>query len=256
MGRLDGKVVVVTGSTRGIGRGIALLCGREGARVVIAGRNEEEGRQVVKELADGGYGEAIFIQTDVRKVEECERLIEAAVEQFGRIDGLVNNAGIFPNYTIEETTEEILDEVYAINFKGAFFCTKYAINEMKKVGGGSIVNIGSTHAFGGNEDLTAYACSKGALHTLTRHVSKNQARFQIRANWITVGWVATPGEISLRISQGRDLGWLEQQARERTPMGRLQTEEDIALSAVFLLSDESSQVTGVDLNVTGGFTPY
>ena len=125
---------------------------------------------------------------------------------------------------------------------------------MINTGGGSIVNIGSTHAYAGGSRLSAYACSKGALHTLTRHVAKNYGCQGIRCNWITVGWVATPGElVHAEVDDGHDAKWLEDQGHSRIPLGRLQTAEDIANSALFLLSDESCQVTGTDLHVAGGY---
>ena len=122
-------------------------------------------------------------------------------------------------------------------------------------GGGSIVNVGSTHAWAGAHDLAAYSVSKGGLHTLTQHIAKNYAAGGIRANWITVGWVETPGEIARLEEEGKDTEWLHQKAKERVPLGRLQTGQDIAAAVIYLLSDDASQVTGTDIHVTGGFVP-
>jgi NAD(P)-dependent dehydrogenase (short-subunit alcohol dehydrogenase family) len=152
------------------------------------------------------------------------------------------------------TEESKFDAVFSINVKGAFFCTQYALKAMLDSGSGSIVNIGSTHGFGGNVDLAAYACSKGALHTLTQHIVINYARKGIRANYLTVGWVITPGEIAVKAVEGKDLDWLNAQ-KAQIPSGRMQTEEDIAYGVVYLLSDESSQVFGTDLHITGGYLP-
>ncbi len=253
--RLTGKVVVITGSTRGIGRGIAISVAKEDARVVLSGRDENEGRSLVEEICKlGGY--AIFVRTDLSKVSDCKNLINQTEAHFGRIDGLVNNAGIFPRGSLLETEEKLFDEVFSINIKGAFFSTKYAVEVMiRNNNGGSIVNIGSTHAFGGSFDLAAYSCSKGALYTLTKHIARNYAKYRIRANWITVGWVVTPGEIERIYKQGYDEEWLRIQREKYMPMGRFQTPEDIANGVIYLLSDESEQVTGADIHITGGFWP-
>lgn len=252
--RLIGKVIVVTGSTKGIGRGIAISMAKEGAKVVVSGRSEDEGRNLVEEIHNLG-GSSIFVKTDISKVEDCKNLIEQTKKHFGRIDGLVNNAGIFPRGSLLETEEDLFDEIFDVNIKGAFFCTKYAISMMIRNNGGSIVNIGSTHAFGGSFDLAAYSCSKGALYTLTKHIAYNYARYNIRANWITVGWVVTPGEIERVYKQGHDEEWLRMQGEKYIPMGRFQTPEDIANGVIYLLSDESEQVTGADIHITGGFWP-
>jgi NAD(P)-dependent dehydrogenase (short-subunit alcohol dehydrogenase family) len=253
-GRLEGKVIIITGSTRGIGRGIALAVAKEGAKVVVSGRNESEGRKVIEEIHNLG-GDGIFVRTDITNISDCKSLIEQAEIHFGKLDGLVNNAGIFPRASLLETEENLFDEVFTVNVKGAFFCTKYAIEAMIRNNGGSIVNIGSTHAFNGGFKLAAYSCSKGALHTLTLHVARNYAKYHIRANWITVGWVITPGELEVTYKEGYDEEWLKLKGEERIPMGRFQTPEDIAMGTIYLLSDESDQVTGSELHITGGFLP-
>ena len=252
--QLDRKAIVVTGSTKGIGRGIALTAAGEGASVVVSGRDEEAGVRVVREIEELGQAAAMFVRADIANVDQCRDLIDRTRERFGRIDGLVNNAGIFPYASLLDTDEQTFDDVLAVNLRGAFFCCRYAIEAMAEAGGGSIVNIGSTHGFDGGLSLAAYACSKGALYTLTRHVAKNYTRQRIRCNWITVGWVDTPGERDAVERRGRNLDWL----RERSgamPLGRLQTDEDIARGAVYLLSDAAEQVTGSDLKITGGFAP-
>ena len=250
---LKNKVIVVTGGTKGLGRAVSLKCASLGAKVIIAGRNEQDGSFIVNEIKNKCKMKALFIKVDLSNVGECKKLITETVNYFGHIDGLVNYAGILPVSSIIDTEEILFDEVFNINVKGAFFCTKFAIISMLKTGGGSIVNIGSLHAYGGDEDRAAYSVSKGALLTLTKHVAKNFAKYNIRANWVTMGWVATPGELTLRKSEGKDLNWLQKTAEEVMPMGRLQTEEDHIPCIVHLLSDESSQVTGSEIHVTGGF---
>ncbi|MGA2546574.1 MAG: SDR family oxidoreductase [Rectinemataceae bacterium] len=248
---LSGKIIVVNGGTKGIGRAVAIEAGRQGATVVVGGRNAQDGGDVVNTIKAAGSS-AIFVQGDCRKVEDCERLIATAVKEYGRIDGLVNYAGILPASLLTETEEELFDDVLATNTKAPFFITKFAVRSMLKTGGGSIVNVGSMHGYGGEIDRAAYAVSKGALLTLTKHIARNYAKEHIRANWITIGWVATPGELALRHKQGRGMAWLEEMAREALPMGRLQTYEDNVPAFIYLLSDASDQVTGTEIHVTGG----
>lgn len=247
------KVVVVTGATRGIGKGIALMCADEGAKVVVGGINEEEGRQAVRDITESTGQEAWFVRADVSLPDDCRELIDRTVGRFGRIDGLVNNAGIFPRGDMLDTSEELFDEIFAVNIKGAFFCSQYAMKAMLAGEGGSIVHIGSTNGYNGQKDLAAYSCSKGAMRTLSKHIAGNYAERQIRSNWITVGWVASEGEIGLHERMGIDAKRLEQMGQENVPSGRLQTAKDNAYGVVYLLSDESSQVNGTELMITGGF---
>lgn len=250
---LKNKVIVITGGTKGLGRALAFNCAKSGAKVVIGGRNSEDGNFVVNEINKNYENKAIFIKVDLSIVSECEKLISETIKHFGSLNGLVNYAGILPVASIIDTDEKLFDEVFNINIKGSFFCTKFAVLSMLKTGGGSIVNVGSLHAYGGNEDRAAYACSKGALLTLTKYLAKNFAKYKIRANWVTMGWVATPGEISLRESQGKNYTWLKEKASEVIPMGSLQTEEDHISGILYFLSDNSAQVTGSELFVTGGY---
>lgn len=250
--RLDGKVVVVTGGTKGIGKGIALMCASEGAKVVISGRSEADGLKVVEEIRKLPDAQALFVRKDISSEQACKELMEEAVEHFGRIDGLVNNAGIFPRGTMTNTTEEQFDAIFNVNIKGAFFCCRYAIEAMLRNGGGSIVQIGSTNAYKGSRELAAYSCSKGAMLTLNRHIAANYAREGIRSNWVTVGWVASEGEIELHGRMGISEGDLVAMAQRAIPSGRMQTDTDMAYGVVYLLSDESSQVTGTELAISGG----
>jgi len=252
---LKDKVIVITGGTKGLGRGIAISAAKEGARIVISGRNENDGNEVIGIIKKETGLDALFVRSDLKNVENCEKLIKNTVERYGRIDGLVNYAGITPRGLITETEEKLFYDIFDINFKSVFFCCKFAIRSMLKTGRGSIVNIGSTHGYGGAIDMAAYACSKGAVLMLTKHISKNYAKNQIRANWITMGWVATPTEIQLFESLGHNLDWLNEQGRKTIPMGRLQTVEDNVPAVLFLLSDLSSHVTGAELHVSGGFFP-
>ncbi|MEK3890501.1 SDR family NAD(P)-dependent oxidoreductase [Bacillus sp. FSL K6-3431] len=250
--RLQGKVIVITGATKGIGKGIALICAKEGAKIVVSGRNKEAGQSVVEEIRRTYGTEVIFIQKDISSELACRELMEASNAHFGRIDGLVNNAGIFPRGTIMETSEGLFDSIFDVNIKGAFFCSKYAMKEMLKTGGGSIVQIGSTNGYKGAKNLVAYSCSKGAMLTLNKSIAAHYAKDKIRSNWITVGWVASEGEVELHESIGMDEKELHEWAESVIPSGKMQTAEDMAYGVVYLLSDESNQVTGTELQINGG----
>lgn len=251
--RLKDKVVVVTGATRGIGKGIARMAASEGARVAVSGRNRAEGEEAAERIRSDFGSEALYVSGDLSEAAECRRLIAETERRFGRVDGLVNNTGIFPRGGLLETDEELYERVFNVNVKSAFFCSRFAVEAMLRTGGGSIVHIGSTHGYKGAADLAAYACSKGAMHTLSRHIAANYAGQGIRSNWVTVGWVASEGELDRFTQGGQSAQDLEALAREKIPSGRLQTVDDMAYGAVFLLSDEASQVTGTDLHIAGAF---
>lgn len=253
-GRLDNKVAIVTGAGTGIGRGIATLFAREGAKVVVANRSEATGTETVKRIEEAG-GIAVFHRTDVTQEEDCRAVVDFAVKTFGGLDVLVNNAGIFPRATLEETTVEFWEQVMATNLRGPFLLCKYSIPQMIKRGGGSIINIGSIHGLGGGGNLFAYSVSKGGLLTLTRNLARAYARYNIRVNYIIPGWVHSEGEQRVQALEGHDEQWYQEMS-SRLPMGRGQTPEDAAYAALFLASDESSQVTGCILNTDGGLSVF
>lgn len=255
-GRVQGKVAIVTGGGTGIGQGIAVLLAREGAKVVIANRDAGTGEETVRLAREaagqsGSGGAALYLATDVTREADCRAVVEAAVAQFGGLDVLVNNAGIFPRATLEQTTEELWDRIFAVNLKGVFFCCKYALPAMRERGGGSVVNIGSTNAYVGGGNLFAYSISKGGLLTLTRNLAASWARHRVRVNFLNPGWVITPGEIRVQGLEGHDVDWLEGRG-QHMPLGRMQTPEDAAWAALYLASDESAMVSGQALNVDGG----
>ena len=254
--RLKDKAVVITGATKGIGRGVALALAREGALVAAGGRSQSEGDALVREIQELYGQDAIYIQGDIKDEDYCRRIIDETTDRFGRLDGLVNNAGIYPPVPFFETDGELFDEVYAVNARGAFLCSKYAVMQMSRQGGGSIVHIGSTHAFGGASQYSAYGTSKGALFSLCSYIARNHAKDKIRSNWITVGWVMTEGEAERLRREGHDAAGLEEYAAGAIPLGRLQTNDDIAYGVIYLLSDESAAVTETDIKITGGFLPW
>lgn len=250
---LKNKVVVITGGTKGIGRGVALKAAAEGAKVVIAGLESEEGNTLVKKIKEEYNQQAIFIQGNLKDLKICKKVIDEAVNKFGTVDALFNYAGTTSPGTLAETDEELYDHVLDINMKSVFFVTKYAVQIMQANGGGSIVNAGSTHTYGGHIDRAAYATSKGALLAFTKHVSKNYAKDKIRSNFLTIGWVATPNEKKLQEEKmGLEKGWEKRKGKE-LPMGRLQKVEDYVPAVIYFFSDYASQVTGTELHITGGF---
>ncbi|NUP98343.1 MAG: SDR family oxidoreductase [Armatimonadetes bacterium] len=249
-GRLDGKIAVVTGSTSGIGQGIAVAFAREGAQVVVSGRRQEEGERVVRELRQNG-GEAVFQPTDLTRPADCQRLIDRAMDAYGGLDILVNNAGIFPRCPLADITPEFWDEVFAVNLRGAFLCCQAAVPHLRARGGGAIINIGSGNAFIAGESLLAYGVSKSALYALTMNLAKGLAADRIRVNWLTVGWVLTDKEFEVQAGQGRDREAML--AREgNLPMGQYNTVEDNAEACVYLASDAAARVTGSELNASAG----
>jgi NAD(P)-dependent dehydrogenase (short-subunit alcohol dehydrogenase family) len=248
--RVKGKVIVVTGAAQGIGFGCAQLLAEEGAKVVLGDKQRDKGEESAEKIRAKG-GEAIFRAADVTSEKDCELLMEAAMTTFGKLDGLVNNAGWFPRATLTETTTELWDQVLQVNLRGAFYCSKHAVPRMQRCGGGSIVNMGSICGLQSLPNLVAYGAAKGGLLNLTRTLAGAFAKDRIRVNYVVPGWVFTEGELALHRAEGRDEEEMRKQG-DRLPLGRIQTPQDAAYAVVYLLSDESSQVTGIILNVDAG----
>lgn len=249
-GRVQGKVIVLTGAARGIGRGCAELLASEGACVVIGDIRDEEGAATTERLRESG-SEALYVHADVVQEEQCAALVARAVSAYGRLDGLVNVAGWFPRATLEETTSAFWEQVLAVNLRGAFYCCKFAMPHLTAAGGGSIVNIGSINGLQGQPTLVAYSVAKGGLLTLTRTLAGAYAADRIRINYVIPGWVLSEGELALHADRGVSVEALRQ-AGARLPLGRHQTPQDTAYAVLYLLSDESAQVTGTVLNVDAG----
>lgn len=249
---LQGKVIVVSGGTKGVGRGIVLESARQGARVVVGGRDRAAAEQILDQIHTEG-GEGIFVGINLHDAEDCAKLFDEAAARYGRVDGFVNYAGLLPAAALLDSTPELFDDTFSVNIRAAFFCTKSAVRCMRENGGGSIVMFGSAHAWCGEKDRPVYACSKGALLTLSEHVAHHYAADRIRCNFVTMGWVPTEGELALRASQGMDNAALHDYAKDFLPMGRMQEVEDHVPGVIYLLSDYASQVTGANLRVTGGF---
>lgn len=248
---LSKKVVLISGGTKGVGRQAALEACRFGAKVVISGRDQESAKLILKE-AENYPGTIIFKKTDLHNVKEIEALFNFIDEQFGRLDGFINYAGVTPAAPLDSCSEELFDEVFSIDIKAAFFCCQKAICLMKKSGGGSIVLVGSTHHKRGQKDRAAYACAKGALFTLSNHIALHYAVDKIRCNYLVMGWTPTDGELAFRASQGVSETELRKEASNAIPMGRMTEAEDIVPGIMYLLSDCSSMLTGSEFTLNGG----
>jgi 2-deoxy-D-gluconate 3-dehydrogenase len=249
--RLLGKVIVVSGGTSGVGRAICEEFAREGARVVIGGRNQNAALQLIQHIKTFG-GEGVFVQTDLENVLDCKKLFEEANNTYGKIDGFFNYAGITPVSPLDTCDEETFNKVMNINFRAAFFCCQHAIKYMRQNRAGSIVLTGSTHAWGGQKDRAAYACSKGVLLTLMEHIARNYASENIRCNYLTLGWTPTKGEVKLRKTQGETEAELRKRAASILPMGRMLERTDYVEALIYLMSDASAMMTGSNFRITAG----
>lgn len=249
--RLEEKVIVISGGTKGVGRAAAEAFANEGAKVVIGGRDKAAGSAILKMI--GIYGsEGTFVYTNLEEISDCKKLFDITYEKYGRIDGFFNYAGVTPVSPLDTCDEETFDKVMDINYKSAFFCCQSAINYMRKNGGGSIVLTGSAHAWGGQKDRAAYACSKGVLITLSEHIAHNYANEQIRCNYLTLGWTPTEGEVALRNSQGESEAELRRRASEILPMGRMCERADYTEALIYLMSEDSRMMTGSTFRITAG----
>lgn len=250
--RLEGKVIVISGGTKGVGKTAAEEFAREGAKIVIGGRDEDSARISLRTIK--AYGsEGIFVYTNLENVEDCKKLFDEAVNQYGRVDGFFNYAGITSVSPLDSCNEETFNNIMNVNFRACFFCCQAAVNQMRKNGGGSIVLTGSPHAWFGEEDRTVYACSKGALLTLSEYIAHYCSKDHIRCNYLTLGWTPTEGEVELRKRQGMNELELRKMAGEQIPMGRMLERTDYVGALIFMMSDESSMMTGSNFRITGGW---
>ena len=242
MGSLEGKTVIVTGAAKGIGRGEAELLAASGAQVVLTDIDEANGATLARSLGE----KAIFHRHDVSSAAEWQKVVAEAKKRFGKIDGLINNAGIYRPASIADTTDEIFDSLVAINQKGTFLGIKYVSEEMKGKGG-SIVNTSSICGIRGIPGCIAYNGTKWAIRGITRTAALELAPFNIRVNAVLPGFIET-AILSANSAE------INEQAAADTPLKRLGQPKDIASLVLYLLSDESSFVTGADFLSDGGYT--
>jgi NAD(P)-dependent dehydrogenase (short-subunit alcohol dehydrogenase family) len=255
-GRLEGKVIIITGAASGMGRAASILFAKEGAKVVAADIDEVQGKKTVETVRSNG-GNATFVKCDVTKIEDTENVVKETVRIYGKLDGLYNNAGINPIGTVVDTPMEVYDKVMNINLRGMFTLSKYAIPEMKKnPNGGAIVNTSS-----GDFTLTwfaeaAYVASKGGVIGLTKAMAVDHAKDKVRVNVLLPGTIKTPlteKSIADIAARGGNVQEVMDFMTGCHPMGRLGEPEEVVRVAMFLLSDDASFVTGCIMAVDGGY---
>jgi NAD(P)-dependent dehydrogenase (short-subunit alcohol dehydrogenase family) len=251
--RLEGKVALITGAAGSMGAVEAKLFAREGARVAIADQLEDDGRKVEAEIVEAGR-EAMFIRMDVASEDDWRDAVERCVGCFGRLDLLVNNAGIGTSFAPDLLDTAAWDRLMEVNAKGVFLGVKYAIQEMRKVGGGSIVNISSISGIVG-QDFThpGYNASKGAVRLLTKSAAVQYAKEGIRVNSVHPG-LMPPMRSSLAANDEARYQSLRGRMSTLAPIGRVGRPEEVAHAVLFLASDEASFITGAELVVDGGYT--
>jgi NAD(P)-dependent dehydrogenase (short-subunit alcohol dehydrogenase family) len=238
---LRDKVVLVTGSTTGIGEATARLCAAEGAQVVVHGLEEELAQAICRELGDRAH----YCIADLAEPETGERLVQTTVDTFGRIDAVVNNAAVTTRSNLATTDAPTFDRIIAINLRAPLLIIRAAVRHFEAQGCGAVVNIGSVNALAGEANLLAYSASKGGLATATRNLANALATKHIRVNQLNPGWVTTPNEIALKIREGLPVGWEQNVPSVYAPTGKLLTPEEVARHVVFWISDASAPANGV-----------
>jgi NAD(P)-dependent dehydrogenase (short-subunit alcohol dehydrogenase family) len=241
--RLKNKVILVTGSTTGIGEGMARVFAKEGASVMVHGIDEEAVQKVVTDIQQSG-GKAAFILGPLENAEVPRTIVRHVVDCWGRIDCLVNNAATMARGSLETTDLEAFDRTLSVNLRAPFLLIQAALPYYRAQGGGRILNIGSVNGYCGEKNQFAYSISKGGLMTLTRNVADAYGAEGIRANLLNVGWTLTPNEYELKKREGLPEDWPHHLPRTFAPSGRLLSPEDVAWAATYFLSDEASLVNG------------
>ncbi|MFD3991432.1 SDR family NAD(P)-dependent oxidoreductase [Streptomyces sp. NPDC058548] len=245
----ENKVVIVTGAASGIGRQTAIEFARQGAKVVVADIDEKGGNEVVATLRNDEH-DAVFVTTDLTVEADCRNLIAAAVDRFGRLDVLVNNAGIEITTPFHEMSEHEWDRLVDTNLKSMFLCSKHALREMITATSGAIVNVCSVSGLVAWPGIAAYNSTKGGVMMLTKSLAVDYAKYNIRANCVCPSIIDTP---MTDVSNGHDADIKAEKAK-LNPIGRLGTPEDVANAILFLASEKSSFITGSALTVDGGYT--
>ena len=242
--KLKDKVVIVTGGTQGLGEGIARHLAELGAEgLVICGRNQKRGQKVAKNLAEIGT-KSLYVPADLAKEEDCRNVVKTCDRYFGKLDGLVNAAGVTTRGTLEDTTIALWDNIFAVNTRAPFILMQESVRIMKREGrGGSIVNIISIVSYVGLPSIVAYSTSKGALATLTKNVANAYKFEHIRVNGLNIGWTYTKAEDVIQKTEGKPDNWLELVEAE-VPFKRLLRPLDVAKLTAYLISDDSEMMTG------------
>jgi NAD(P)-dependent dehydrogenase (short-subunit alcohol dehydrogenase family) len=237
--RLKDKVIIITGSTTGIGEAIARRAIAEGARVLVHGRDAERGQAIVNEYP----GHAALSIADIANEAAPKQMVDEAIHAFGRLDAVVNNAASVARSNLHTTDAKFFDRMIAINVRAPFLLIQAAYPHLKQLQG-CVLNIGSMNAYTGERNLFAYSVSKGALMTLSRNLADALCYEKIRVNHFNVGWVLTPNEYQQKIADGLPPDWPQHVERMYAPSGRIMKPEEIAAASVYWLSDESRPISG------------
>jgi NAD(P)-dependent dehydrogenase (short-subunit alcohol dehydrogenase family) len=253
MGRLSGKIAAVTGGASGIGEATVRRFVAEGAKVAFADRDADRGKRVMAEIEATG-GQALFVEAQLGREADAAAFVKQAADRFGRLDVLVNNAGIRLYHTVVEASAESWDEILGVNLKGYAFCAKAAIPIMREAGGGSIVNVASVRSVTSVGKTTQYDTTKAAVAGLTRGMAMDHAPDGIRVNAVCPGPIYTPFHERRIREQGRTFEQYRDDAAKGTMLKRPGTPEEVAACILFLASDDASYVTGTLLFVDGGYT--
>jgi NAD(P)-dependent dehydrogenase (short-subunit alcohol dehydrogenase family) len=243
--RLRDKVILVTGSTTGIGEAMVRLFAREGAYVMIHGRRKDAARKLAAEIGD----RASFVIGALEDPEVLAKLVAETIARFSRIDGLVNNAAVITHGGIDDTDTEAFDRTLAINLRAPLFLIQAALPYFRKQGGGRVLNIGSINGYCGERILLAYSISKGGLMTLTRNLADAHGVEGIQINQLNVGWTLTPNEYELKLKDGLPKDWPSSLPKSVAPSGRIHSPEEVAAAAIYFLSDEAALINGSILDV-------
>jgi NAD(P)-dependent dehydrogenase (short-subunit alcohol dehydrogenase family) len=255
MNRVQDKVAIITGGALGIGRACAIRLAEQGAKLVVTDIKEEEGRRVVEEIKSAG-GDAIFIRHDVASESDWQQVMSTTLRTYGRLDVLVNNAGVGKTTNVEEATLEDWRFLMSINLDGVFLGTKYGIEAMKQGGrGGSIINMSSILGIVGEASAASYNASKGGVRIFTKSAALHCARsgYNIRVNSVHPGYIFTP-MVQTAMQGSGDAAAMQKGLEGLHPMGHLGEPDDIAYGVLYLASDESKFVTGTELVIDGGYT--
>ncbi len=243
--RLKDKVILVTGSTTGIGEGMARTFSAEGAHVMIHGTRQKNARDLAAEMGP----QASFVIGSLEDPQVPAQLIAETIARFGRLDGLVNNAATMTRGALEDTDPATFDRTLAINLKAPFLLIQSALPHFRKQGGGRVLNIGSINGYCGEANQLAYSMSKGGLTTMTRNLADAHGREGIRVNQLNVGWTLTPNEFELKKKEGLPDDWPSKVSRTYAPSGRLLSPADVAWAAVYFLSEEAPLINGAILDL-------
>jgi len=238
---LKNKIILITGSTTGIGEATARRCVEEGAYVMIHGRNETRAKKLVSEFKS----QSDYILADLSDPDNCEKIIDATIKRFGALHAVVNNAASTMRSDINTTVKSTFDYLIDVNLKAPLLISQAAIHQFKRQGrGGSILNIGSINAYCGESVLLVYSITKAGLMTMTRNLADSLGTDKIRVNQLNVGWTTTPNEIALKIQEGMPKDWFDHVSPVFAPTGKLLTPENVAEHVLFWISDKSAPASG------------